>query len=56
LRGRHDVEIEEEGRTVILPAESMSFWRGTIPDDEFDEDGKFFQTVLVANVGYFSRR
>jgi hypothetical protein len=38
---------------VTLPGQSISFWRGTLPADEFDDDGKYFQTVLVAYSGYF---
>jgi hypothetical protein len=53
LRSLYPVTIEEGGRMVTLPGQSISFWRGTLPEDEFDEDGKYFQTVLVAYPGYF---
>ena len=53
LHRRHAVIIEEDGRLVTLPEQSISFWRATLPENEFDEDGKYFQTVLVAYPGYF---
>jgi hypothetical protein len=49
----HDVRVEQDGRLVILPGKSVSFWRATLPEGDWDEDGRYFQTVLVAHQGYF---
>lgn len=53
LSATHNVRVEEDGRLAILPDQSISFWRATLPEDDFDEDGKYFQTVLIAHQGYF---
>lgn len=53
LRHRHQIVIEDDGRMVTLPDQSISFWRATLPENEFDEDGKYFQTAMVAYRGYF---
>jgi hypothetical protein len=52
----YQVVIEEDGRLVTLPKQSISFWRATLPEEELDEDGRYFQTVMVAHEGYFDYR
>jgi hypothetical protein len=53
LTASDEVTVEEDGRLVILPRQSISFWRATLPEDELDEDGRYFQTVQIAYQGYF---
>ena len=43
----------ESGYSYIFPQLQLSLWRGTMPEDESDEDGKYFQAVGVARDGYF---
>lgn len=54
LESRTPVQLEEEGRTVIAPDLPMSLWRGTLPDFPGDEDGRYFESVLIASPGYFA--
>jgi hypothetical protein len=53
LSAGHDVRVEEGGRALVLPSQSISFWRATLPEGDYDEDGRYFQTALVAHEGYF---
>lgn len=54
LASRTVLRLEEGGRTVILEENSMSLWRATLPEGPDDEDGRYFESVLVARAGYFS--
>ncbi len=54
LESRTQVQLEEEGRTVIAPDLPMSLWRGTLPDFPEDEDGRYFESALIARPGYFA--
>jgi len=54
LESRTQVRVEEDGRTVVAPGLPMSLWRGTLPDFPGDEDGRYFESALVAGQGYFA--
>lgn len=54
LESRTPLRLEEDGQTVIAPELSMSLWRSTLPESPDDEEGKYFESVLVATVGYFT--
>ena len=43
----------ESGYSYIFPKLQLSLWRGTMPEDEIDEDAKYFEAVGVARCGYF---
>jgi len=46
----------EHGYSFIFPKLQMSLWRGTIPEedqDENDPDGRYFEAIGVAVSGYF---
>ncbi len=43
----------ELGHSYIFKALQLSFWRGTIPSSQDDEDGCYFQAVGVGAPGYF---
>ena len=47
------VEIEDEGLRVVAPDLLISLWRAVLPEDECDEDGRYFESVLVALPGYY---
>lgn len=51
-----DETDREFGYSFIFPELELSFWRPTIPEDENDEDGKYFLTVGIGKKGYFSNR
>ena len=53
LESRTRIRQEEDGRTVVAPELSMSLWRGTLPEFPGDEDGRYFESALVAKAGYF---
>jgi hypothetical protein len=53
LAERLGAEVHEEGRALILPEQSLVFWRPTLPENDQDSDGRYFQTVTLAKAGYF---
>ncbi|MEY9940265.1 hypothetical protein [Streptacidiphilus sp. MAP5-3] len=53
LSERLGAEVHEDGRALISPEQSLVFWRPTLPEDELDSDGRYFQTVTLARAGYF---
>ncbi len=50
---KYDKNDPELGHSYIFKSLQLSLWRGTIAENEFDEDGKYFQAVGVAVDGYF---
>jgi hypothetical protein len=54
LLSRIDVlEIQDDGLRVLAPNLLLSLWRGTLPDGPEDEDGRYFEAILVAAPGYY---
>ncbi|HEX9961098.1 MAG TPA: hypothetical protein VGB00_09210 [Pyrinomonadaceae bacterium] len=51
-----DVNDDELGYCFTFPDIELSFWRPVIPEDENDEDGKYFSTVGIGRKGYFIRK
>ena len=50
----HDrVEVSEHGRSVTAPDLLLALWRPVIPERPADEDGRHFESVLVARPGYY---
>jgi hypothetical protein len=47
---RNDPEV---GYSYIFKRLQLSLWRGTMPENEADDDGKYFEAVGVATDGYF---
>ncbi|WP_433346318.1 hypothetical protein [Micromonospora sp. CA-111912] len=54
LELRTRIRHEEGGRTVVAPELSMSLWRGNLPEFPGDEDGRYFESALIAKPGYFA--
>lgn len=51
----HDlIEVSEHGRSVTAPDLLLSLWRPVIPEGPADEDGRYFESVLVARPGYYN--
>ncbi|MDH2416199.1 hypothetical protein [Nocardioides sp. CER19] len=46
------VEVADEGRSITAPDLLLALWRPVIPLDLEDEDGRFFESVLLAESGY----
>jgi hypothetical protein len=52
LRRRTTVREEEDGHSFTAPELLLAFWRPTTPETPDDEDGRFFESVLLARPGY----
>lgn len=44
---------EDDGLSYVAPDLLLSLGRNIIPEDEHDEDGRYFDSVLVAAPGYY---
>jgi hypothetical protein len=47
------LEIEDDGLRVLAPELLLSLSRDTLPEGPEDEDGRYFEAVLVAVPGYY---
>ena len=43
----------EQGYSYIFKGIQLSLWRGTMPENEADDDGKYFEAVGIAVENYF---
>lgn len=51
--GRHaEVEVTEGGHSVTASSLLLTLWRPTVPESAEDEEGRYFEAVLVARPGY----
>ncbi|MFE1508845.1 hypothetical protein [Streptomyces sp. NPDC058726] len=48
------IEIEDEGLNVTAPDAFIGLWRSVTPEDSGGEEGRFFESVLIAAAGYGS--
>jgi hypothetical protein len=55
LRRHTTVHEEENGHTFTAPRLLLAFWRPTTPEAPDDEDGRFFESVLLARPGYYDQ-
>ena len=46
-------EVSEGGRSVTAPDLLLALWRAVISEGSADEDGRYFESVLVARPGYY---
>jgi hypothetical protein len=46
------LEIEEDGMNVMVPEVFLGLWRRTVPQISDGEDGRYFESVLIAAPGY----
>lgn len=53
LRGEHRVDVEDGGRSIVLPDLLIALWRRFLPEGPTDPEGRFFESVLVAAPGYY---
>ncbi|HEV3380320.1 MAG TPA: hypothetical protein VG142_05010 [Trebonia sp.] len=47
------LEIEDGGLSAVAPDLLLALWRGVLPESPEDEDGRYFESVLVAAPGYY---
>lgn len=50
---RYDRDDPELHYSFIFHDVDLSFWRPVIPEDENDEDGKYFETIGIGIKGYY---
>jgi len=48
-----DVAITEHGHSLTCANLLIALWRPTMPEGEFDEEGRYFRTALVAAPGLY---
>ena len=53
LRQHAVVEIEEDGHSVTAPDLLLALWRSVVPELDDDQNGRYFESVLVAAPGYY---
>lgn len=53
LRRSTTVDEDETGHAFNAPDLLLAFWRATVPETLDDEDGRFFDSVLLAPLGYY---
>ncbi len=53
LRRHTTVQEKEDGHSFIAPELLLAFWRPTTPETPDDEDGRFFESALLARPGYY---
>lgn len=49
----YDTNDPELGYSYIFKGLQLSLWRGTLPENTKDEDGKYFQAVGLGEANYF---
>lgn len=47
------IEVSEQGRSVTAPDVLLALWRPVLPEHPEDEDGRYFESVLIARPGYY---
>lgn len=53
LRGHTTVNLEEGGHGAVAPHLLLALWRGVVPESPDDEDGRYWESVLMAAPGYY---
>lgn len=53
LAATTSVDVREGGRHVVAPDLLLALWRPTLPQSDDDEDGRYFESVLLARPGYY---
>ncbi|MEU4351731.1 hypothetical protein [Streptomyces sp. NPDC023838] len=48
-----EIAEEEEGCSIIAPSLLVALWRPFVAESEHDEEGYYFQSVLLARPGYY---
>lgn len=55
LRQHTTVREEENGHAFTASDLLLAFWRPTTPETSDDEDSRFFESVLLAQPGYYDQ-
>jgi hypothetical protein len=51
----HDKEDPELPYAYIFPGLQLALWRPRLPEDDGDEDGRYFATIGIDRNGYFDK-
>lgn len=54
LQNQGRIDIAEQGCSVTAPDLLLALWRPVVPEGPDDDDGRFFESVLVAHPNYYS--
>jgi hypothetical protein len=50
----HDrIEVAEQGHSFTAPDLLLALWRPVVPEGPEDDDGRYFESVLIARPGYY---
>jgi hypothetical protein len=50
----HDrIDVTEDGRSATAPDLLLALWRPVLPEHPADEEGHYFESVLIARPGYY---
>ncbi len=52
LREHTSITVDEAGHSATAPDLLLALWRSVTPEDDGDQDGRYFESVLVARPGY----
>ena len=52
LREHTEIDVDEDGHSVTAPELLLALWRAVVPEGDDDEDGQYFESVLMARPGY----
>jgi hypothetical protein len=55
LRQHTTVHQEENGHAFTAPGLLISLWRPVTPESPDDQEGRFFESVLIARPGYYDQ-
>jgi hypothetical protein len=55
LRQRTTVHQEEDGHAFTAPSLLLALWRPVTPQAPDDQEGRFFESVLIARRGYYDQ-
>ncbi|CAN7592437.1 hypothetical protein LJR027_004187 [Terrabacter sp. LjRoot27] len=53
LRRKTPVEVTDGGRSVTAAGLLLALWRPAVPESAEDDEGRHFESVLVARPGYY---
>ena len=48
------IQVSEHGRSVSAPDLLLALWRRVLPEHSADEDGRYFESVLMARPGCYT--
>ena len=53
LREITSIDVDEDGHSATAPDLLLALWRSVVPEDDDDQDGRYFESVLLSRPGYY---